>query len=99
MKEFQSDHIKLALVINAVKQERKSKKYIKIFVVALVLSICISSLIFFNNPSNIFTFPICVHELIYHYLNMPYVCEALELYYYFYQIPLLDMLRVYQEFY
>lgn len=33
----------------------------KIFIVALVLSICIS-LYFLINPSNIFTFPIRVHE-------------------------------------
>ena len=33
----------------------------KIFIVALVLSICIS-LYFLINPSNIFTFPIRVHS-------------------------------------
>ena len=33
----------------------------KIFIVALVLSICIS-LYFLINPSNVFTFPIRVHE-------------------------------------
>ena len=33
----------------------------KIFIVALVVSICIS-LYFLINPSNIFTFPIRVHE-------------------------------------
>ena len=40
---------------------KKKCKYIKNFIVALVLSICIS-LYFLINPSNIFTFPIRVHE-------------------------------------